>query len=340
MIRDAGRLAGRIRAIHEVIRDAVVSACERNAPEAMARVVSEGPGDTVFEIDRVSEEELVGRFEELARECSLVLVMEGQETQGGVVLPRGTNPDKAELRVIVDPVDGSRGLMYQKRSAWILTGVAPNRGPATTLADIELAVQTEIPTVKQHLCDALWAVAGGGATGERLNRLSGDRSPLSPRPSTSATIGQGYGGVARFIPGARAELAAIDDRVYELTLGPIKRGRAQAFEDQYISTGGQLYELMVGHDRWLADLRPLVEPVLKKRGLALGLCCHPYDLCTELVAREAGVLVGDELGRRLSAPLDTTTDVTWAGYANADIRDLVAPALRTALRERDLLPSG
>ena len=340
MIRKAVELTSRIRAIQEAIRDAVVAACERNAPEDMARVVSEGSGDTVFEIDRVSEEALIGPFEELAREWSLVLVMEGQESEGGVALPRGIQPEEAELRIIVDPVDGSRGLMYQKRSAWILTGVAPNRGPATTLADIELAVQTEIPTVKQHLCDALWAVAGGGATGERLNRLSGDRSPLSPRPSTSATIGQGYGGVARFIPGARAELAAIDDRVYELTLGPIKRGRAQAFEDQYISTGGQLYELMVGHDRWLADLRPLVEPVLKKRGLALGLCCHPYDLCTELIAREAGVLVGDERGGRLRAPLDTTSDVAWVGYANAGIRDLVEPALRTALRERGLTAAG
>ena len=35
--------------------------------------------------------------------------------------------------------------MYQKRSAWILTGVAPNRGPETSLQDIVLAMQTEIP---------------------------------------------------------------------------------------------------------------------------------------------------------------------------------------------------
>ena len=35
-------------------------------------------------------------------------------------------------------------------------------GPCT-LADIELAVQTEIPLVKQHLSDELWAVRGQGA---------------------------------------------------------------------------------------------------------------------------------------------------------------------------------
>ena len=52
------------------------------------------------------------------------------------------------------------GWMYQKRSGWVLTGVAPNRGPETSLADIEVAVQTEIPLVKQHLCDTAWAVRG------------------------------------------------------------------------------------------------------------------------------------------------------------------------------------
>jgi fructose-1,6-bisphosphatase/inositol monophosphatase family enzyme len=337
VIRDPDGLVAALRGVHEEIREDVVAACERSAPEQMARVVADGPGDTVFEIDRVSEAALVERFEGVARERPLVLIHEGQEEAGGVVLPRGTDPDEAELRVIVDPVDGSRGLMYGKRSAWILTGVAPNRGPETTLADIELAVMTEIPTPKQHLCDCLWTVAGEGASGERLNRFTGERSPLTPRPSSAGTISQGFGGVARFMPGARAELAAIDDRVHELVLGPVRRGKAQAFEDQYISTGGQLYELMVGHDRWLADLRPLVEPVLKERGLELGLCCHPYDLCTELIAREAGVIVCDEQGRRLCAPLDTTSDVSWVGYANGEVRDQVQPALLGALRERGLL---
>lgn len=337
MIRDAGRLVGRIRAVHEEIRAGVVAACEREPAESLSRVVADGPGDTTFRIDRVSEEALIPRFEELAGEWPLVLISEGLEPAEGLALPPGTDPEKAELRVIVDPVDGSRGLMYGKRSAWILTGVAPNLGPATTLADIELAVMTEIPTPKQHLCDVLWAVAGEGASGERLNRLTGESAPLAPRPSSAGTIAQGFGGLARFVPGARAELAAVDDRVHELVLGPVERGKAQAFEDQYVSTGGQLYELIAGHDRWMADLRPLAEPVLRERGLELGLCCRPYDLCTELVAREAGVIVADERGRRLSAPLNTTADVSWAGYANEEIRNQVAPALLMALHERGLL---
>ena len=55
---------------------------------------------------------------------------EGLE-KGRVVLPRGAAEGDAIWRVIMDPIDGTRGLMYQKRSARILTGVAPNLGPDT-----------------------------------------------------------------------------------------------------------------------------------------------------------------------------------------------------------------
>jgi hypothetical protein len=76
--------------------------------------------------------------------------------------------------------------------------------------------------------------------------------------------------------------------------------------------------------------------MLAARGRALGICSHPYDLCTELIAREAGVLVSDPSGRRLSAPLDVFTDIAFVAYANDAIRAQVDPALRAALRTRGL----
>ena len=45
-------------------------------------------------------------------------------------------------------------------------------------------------------------------------------------------------------------------------MGPAVAGKAACFEDQYLSTGGQLYELMAGHDRFIADIRPLLIAVL------------------------------------------------------------------------------
>ena len=108
------------------------------------------------------------------------------------MLPRGAKEQDAQWRILADPIDGTRCLMYQKRSAWILTGIAPNRGESTSLADVELAVQTEIPLVKQHLCDSLWAQRGSGAFAERYNRLTGERTPLPLHPSTASGITDGF----------------------------------------------------------------------------------------------------------------------------------------------------
>ena len=68
--------------------------------------------------------------------------------------------------------------------------------------------------------------------------------------------------------------------------------RATVFDDQYISTGGQFYELIAGHDRFNADLRPLFYAM---QGQPEGMCCHPYDCAAMLIAQEAGVtLTGDK----------------------------------------------
>jgi fructose-1,6-bisphosphatase/inositol monophosphatase family enzyme len=326
-----------LRRLHEQIRAAVVGACERSAVEALAEVEREEEGDTIYAVDRVSEELIVEFFErEVAHHAPVVLVAEGLHG-GQVVLPHGALETDAVWRVVVDPIDGTRGLMYQKRSGWILTGVAPNRGAETSLADIELAVQTEIPLVKQHLSDVAWAIKGEGAHAERFNRLTGESTPIKLHPSQSPSIAHGYAQVARFFPGAREELAAIDEEIVLGALGPVQPGKAHCFEDQYTCSGGQLYELMAGHDRFTADLRPLMEELMKTRGLALGICCHPYDLCTELIAREAGVVVTDVDGRHLRAPLAVEPDVAWVGYANEQIRAQIEPLLRSALERRGLL---
>jgi hypothetical protein len=89
----------------------------------------------------------------------------------------------------------------------------------------------------------------------------------------------------------------------------------------------------MGHDRWCADLRSLVRTPDRAR----PLCCHPYDLATECLARAAGVVVTDARGRQLDAPLDTETDIAWIGYANEAIRRQIAPTLTALLEERGLL---
>jgi fructose-1,6-bisphosphatase/inositol monophosphatase family enzyme len=321
---DAERLLEPLRSLHGAIRDAVVDACARQATEQLAQLAGDA-GDTIYAIDRVGEDALVRGLGSLPRDESVCVIAEGLAEP--LVLPRGTPEKECRWRIIVDPIDGTRGLMYQKRSAWVLTGVAPNRGDATRLSDIVLAVQTEIPLLKQHLSDQLSAVRGKGMQAKRWNRVTRAAEPLTLRRSAAATIAHGFATIVRFFPGAKELLGAIDDEVVQALVKP-EPGRAASFEDQYASTAGELYELMAGHDRFVADLRPLLYPS--------GMCCHPYDLCTALIAEEAGVIVTNPAGGAVDAPLDLTSDMAWVGYANEALRASIEPALQAALRRRQL----
>src|SRR5690349_10963778 len=336
MSADAQRLLPAILALHDRIRSSVVDAFTTQERESLSDVAGDDDaGDTIYAVDRVSEETLVAGLEEVARDEPLVLIAEGLPEEG-LVLPHGAAERDCRWRLLVDPIDGTRGLMYQKRPAWILTGVAPNRSHETRLRDITLAVQTEIPLLKQHLCDQMWAIRSGGVHAQRIDRLTGSSAPLTLRPSPATTLAHGFASVSRFFPGARDVLAAIDDELVAEVMGPAIAGKAACFEDQYLSTGGQLYELMVGHDRFIADIRPVLIPLLTSRGLPRPLCCHPYDLCASLIACELGVRLADAAGDALDAAFDLDADVSWVGYANDRLRSLVEPALQRALSRRGL----
>jgi fructose-1,6-bisphosphatase/inositol monophosphatase family enzyme len=335
--QDVEALVEPLQQLHRRIRDCVVLACEHSSMELMTKVDEIRTGDTVFAIDQISRRLLVNFFtSEIAPQTSVVLLAEGLP-DGKLVLPQGTSEDEAVWRVVVDELDGTRNLMYQKRSGWVITGVAPNLGAATRLSDIVLAVQTEVPLVKQFLSDELVAVKGKGVRAKRYNRLTDKSEPLNLQPSRADTIAQGYAMIARFFPGPRAELAAIDEEIVSAVLGPARTGEPSCFEDQYVATAGQLYELMAGHDRFVADLRPQMQRSFADRGLVSSKSCHPYNICTELIARELGVIVAAPDGAPLDAPLTLEANVAWAGYANAAIRDQVQPHLKAALQRRNLL---
>jgi fructose-1,6-bisphosphatase/inositol monophosphatase family enzyme len=324
-----------LRRLHDSIRARVLAACEEQSAIELARVAHEGKGDVTYEVDRISEDALLDWFtREIAVHEPIILIGEGLPN-GRVVLPASATEAEARWRVLVDPIDGTRGLMYQKRPAFVLTGVAPNRGEGTSLADIELAVQTEIPLVKQHLCDQLWAVRDGGAQGIRLNRLTGASHALTIAPSTANDLRHGFATICRFFPGGRDVLAALDDELCD-RLVERTTDKAAVFEDQYACTSGQLYGLTMGQDRFVADLRPLVQPLIAARGIKPGHCCHPYDLCTMLIAKEAGVVVTAPTGKPLQAPLDVESNVAWVGYANEWLRSQIEPVLHELLRKYNL----
>ena len=339
LLDQTDHLIGRLKEFQRGIRDAIVRRRNEVPLEKLVSVAQTTDSDVKFDVDVAAERQVVDFCTTWAAEDGVcfVLVAEGVSREPGglerVVFPEGADESRAQFVLIVDPIDGSRLLMYDKRSAWALSGIAPYRPEGCTLADIVVAVQTELHTSKQSLADTLCATRTSRAICERID-LATDKvaSRFHPTPSTARTIDQGFATITKFFPGGKELAARIEESLAHRITGPIQKGRAAIFDDEYISNGGQLYELMMGHDRFIADIRPLVGNWLVRRGLGVpGLCAHPYDMCTELIARQAGVCISQPDGRPLTAPLDTITDVAWAGYANQALKDLIEPHFQELL---------
>jgi fructose-1,6-bisphosphatase/inositol monophosphatase family enzyme len=267
----------------------------------MATVVGATRADTIYAIDRVADDTLVGWFDE--HWPDVTLISEGLEEPVVVGGPPGWT-------VIVDTIDGTRGLMYDKRPAWCLAAAAP---PGGTLRDVVAAAMTELPTAKQGAADQLSGTRGGGLVAERIDLGHGTRTSLDERPSSATDLQHSFSGLAKFFLPGKSALAALEAELFR------RIGCDFVFDDQYISSGGQLHELITGRDRFVADLRPLIEPA--------AFACHPYDVCTAMLLTEAGGVVTDPWGRPLDAPLDTTSPVAWVGYANPALAARIGPVL-------------
>jgi hypothetical protein len=325
----------RLKSFQRTVRDMVVDS--RTSASPLHAVTRSSAADTIYAIDTEVDPLLEAFCEEWgSADGPLVLVAEGLEDGAGNevesrVFPHGASEADAALRLIVDPIDGTRGIMYDKRAAWALAGVAPNRGAASRLRDIEVSVMTELPTSKMGYADVLWAIKGQGVGGERVELKSGLVSPLALGPSTAARIDHGFAMVSNFFPGTKVLASELMEFIVGRLVGPADVTRATVFDDQYISTGGQFYELIVGHDRFNADLRPVF---YRMNGQPLGLCCHPYDCAAWLIAQEAGVILTDEMGRPLDGPMDTTSGISWLGYANAPLKEAIEPLVKEFLSRR------
>jgi hypothetical protein len=321
----------RLALLHDRMRARLYREGASSPTDALAEVTEARGGDTIFALDVHAEEEMESFFAAWGEELPILLIAEGFPDDGGKTYPADTPRADVAFTCIVDPIDGTRGLMYQKRSGWILSGVAPPpRGALPTLQEIRVAMQTELPTARSHLSDRLWAATSGGAYAETTNLESGKVRPFRPQPSRADTLLYGFGTVSKFFPGAKLPAVQVEERLFRELFGPPLDGNPQVFDDEYISTGGQLYELMVGHDRFIADLRPLFLAA-QAAGEVQRICSHPYDLCTELIARQAGVTVTDERGEPLCYSLDIRTDCNWIGYANATLRAQIEPKLMRIL---------
>jgi fructose-1,6-bisphosphatase/inositol monophosphatase family enzyme len=318
------------------ICNAVVA--ERNIGRGdFAHVAGITAADTIYRVDRISEEAILAWFDEKWPDSWPVeLVYEGIDGLDGMTFPKGTPRSKTIFKCIIDPIDGTRNLMHDKRSAWVLAGLAPQRGSRTHLGDIVVAAMTEIPTSRQWRSDQLSAVRGCGpngvvATARDVRFPSRRGSRIEIRPSTAKDCLHGFASLVRFFPEGKVLTAKIEEALWNDLYRTKARPLVAVFEDQNITTGGQIYGLMAGHDCMIGDIRPIVFGRLKDAS-ALSLVCHPYDVCTGLLLEEWGGVLETPDGQPLRAPLDTISPVAWVGYANSALARHIGPALRRAIK--------
>jgi fructose-1,6-bisphosphatase/inositol monophosphatase family enzyme len=327
--RDLERARKLLCGLGAAIRDRVIAAREGARAKGLAKVAAVTAADTIYAIDKVSEEGILEWFSaHWPKAWPVEVVMEGLEDGEVLTFPRGTPVERTVWKCILDPIDGTRNAMYDKRSAWVLAGLAPQRGRRTHLGDIVVAAMTEIPTSKMWRSDQASAVRGRGLVATAMDvRSGGSARRLNLVPSQARDFRHGFASFVKFFPEGKAETARLEEALWREVVG-VEKGSPVVFDDQYLTTGGQLYELMSGKDRMLADLRPILLPRL---GHATSLVCHPYDICTGLLLTEAGGVLEHPLGGPLKAPLDTTSPVAWVGYANGHLARKIRPILRRLL---------
>jgi hypothetical protein len=155
-------------------------------------------------------------------------------------------------------------------------------------------------------------VRGGGpptAVDDDLRGGAARALTLQPRAARELAA-RSFVSVQRFAPGQKGVLGAWEDALL---------AGIELYEDPYLCSGGQLMEVACGRELAVLDPRPL---------FVQGMAAHPYDLAAWVVAAQAGVVVEALPPGPLRYPIDTSTPVAWAAYANegvaADLRARLA----------------
>jgi fructose-1,6-bisphosphatase/inositol monophosphatase family enzyme len=318
----------------QVVR--LVQKAFRDGTSTLAEAVCEEGGDRIYRIDREVESTIEEAIADWPDEClPLLLIAEGMGSDGRMLF--GDPQQAPRWRLIIDPIDGTRMLMYDKRSAWFLAAVCLDKGEATTLADSVASVMVELPPSKQTMADAFVASLGKPTRGLRFYvdesqpPLINDAVEFPVRPSSKVDLQDGFATVLSMFPGTRQLAADLAERIAERC--GVMTSLPTVFDDQYISCGGLMYQLMTGRDLCCLDLRPQFNQILGRSGDERFIESHPYDLAGLLTTQSTGVIMTNGLGQPLNAPLDVHTGVDWCGYANSHIRNLVEPIVHEWLAE-------
>jgi hypothetical protein len=212
------------------IRTAVCAGREGLDATKLSGVAAQAGGDTIYAIDKFGEEAILAWFRShWPADFPVQMVMEGLESE--LCFPEGKSVRETDWKCILDPVDGTRGLMYDKRAAWALAAIAPQFGDETRLSHTVATAMTELPTIKQWRADQFSATVDGALIATSLDwRSNSSAEPLAVAPSSAMDFAHGFASFSKFFPEGRTLTAQIEERGATL-------GRTHWLE-QFALTGG------------------------------------------------------------------------------------------------------
>jgi fructose-1,6-bisphosphatase/inositol monophosphatase family enzyme len=330
------RLRDLCRRIRSAVRGRMRAALDEGDAVRLALPVARGAGDVTFGID-VAAEQAVGEWllDEARRGPLSVLTEDAGWRHVGPGPTPGDTPvelagfDHGGPRISIDPIDGTRNLMHDLRGAWTIVSYAgPGRG-APRLADVELGVVSELPDTRGAHYRELIAVRGGGCTA--AVRALGDDLVLRDGAllaDTSDRADHGYFPFFGYHPAQRAAMQQLALDFFERVQEDEGAELGHCYDDQHISSGGQLALLALGHYRMVVDARQRWNELAR---VALQTA-KPYDVAGAiLVAREVGAVVTRTDGGTLDFPLDVTTPVEFVAFHNRGTGARLWPHLEAAL---------
>jgi hypothetical protein len=305
------------------IRAALRTALCTRTPAELAHVAGRGAGDVTFGLDVPAEAAVERWLAEHAARAPLSLCTEdagwrhrGPDGAGGVRAL--AQPDPRAARILIDPIDGTRNLMADLRSAWTVVAFAPSGPRAARLADVTGGIVAEIPAPGGARARTLWAASVGpcniaeeDAGGRGVGPSRALAADADDRPD------RGYFPFFHYEPASRPRLAELQAEFFARLEREEGADPRACWDDQYISNAGQLVLLALGTYRMVIDARAH----LARRAGAAWTTSKPYDVAGAIVvARAAGCAITRADGGELDFPLDATTSVDFAGYHNASTR--------------------
>jgi hypothetical protein len=346
LARLAGELCDDVLAAH---RAAQAAALPSGSTRALAHAVGQGVGDETFAIDAACEAAVDRWFERHARRAPLSVLTEDRGWRHLGPAPHGVRAladfDHGGPRLAVDPVDGTRNVMADLRSAWTVVSACGPGASEPRAADVVHGTLGELPTTNAAFARRLCADAGRGAWRSAVDFTSGAHSRLLRVCVDERVELEGYLPFFRYDLASRRDATALEVDFLERLVAHEGANARRLFDDQYICSAGQLVLLTLGTYRMVCDPRVLLA---HRRG-SPATTSKPYDLAGALlVAREAGSVLAPLAGelhvdargepRPFDFALDATTPVGFVGFHNRATAERLLPHLRAALAQPSRQP--